>query len=156
MNCMQDVQQEIFDMDPWEFPLNVNYNQTCRTGSEQADYCTLTEVRNTVTAQTIFLVLFFVNYCVTNMQIKLSEPNNVFQLTQDHSTMTDVLFGRNLRLKVSLTLWQRNVGELLTYFLRYGVCSWFQKCGTQYVRQNFQNYCYLTVFAQNPRRWCVC
>ncbi|KAI3367801.1 hypothetical protein L3Q82_026643 [Scortum barcoo] len=82
MNCMHDVQQEIFDMDPWEFPLNVNYNQTCRTGSEQADLTTLTE------------------------------------LTRDHSTMTDVLFGRNLRLKVSLSLWQRNVGELLTYFLR--------------------------------------
>ncbi|XP_073339131.1 KATNB1-like protein 1 [Pagrus major] len=83
MKCVQDMQQEIFDMDPWEFPLNVNNNhRTGRTGSEQADYCTLTE------------------------------------LTRDHSTMTDVLFGRNLRLKVSLTLWQRNVGELLTYFLR--------------------------------------
>ncbi|XP_042356983.1 KATNB1-like protein 1 isoform X2 [Plectropomus leopardus] len=82
MNCMQDVQQEIFDMDPWEFPRNVNNNhKTGKTGSE-ADYCTLTE------------------------------------LTRDHSTMTDVLFGRNLRLKVSLTLWQRNFGELLTYFLR--------------------------------------
>lgn len=55
------------------------------------------------------------------------EPDNVFQLTRDHSTMTDVLFGRHLRLKVSLTLWQRNIGELLTYFLRYvyiyTVCS---------------------------------
>lgn len=57
------------------------------------------------------------------MQIK--EPNNVFQITQDHGTMVDVLFERNLRLKVSLKLWQRNVGELLTYFLRYFhvVCS---------------------------------
>ncbi|KAM9341096.1 KATNB1-like protein 1 [Symphorus nematophorus] len=83
INCMKDVQQEIFDMDPWEFPLNVNNNhKTGRTGSEHTDYCTLTE------------------------------------LTRDHSTMTNVLFGRNLRLKVSLTLWQRNVGELLTYFLR--------------------------------------
>ncbi|XP_041809242.1 KATNB1-like protein 1 isoform X2 [Chelmon rostratus] len=83
MNCMQDVQQERFDMDFWEFPLNVNsIHRTARTASEQADYCALTE------------------------------------LTKDHSTMTDVLFGRHLRLKVSLTLWQRNVGELLTYFLR--------------------------------------
>ncbi|XP_031702955.1 KATNB1-like protein 1 isoform X3 [Anarrhichthys ocellatus] len=40
------------------------------------------------------------------------------ELTMDHSTMNEVLFGRNLRLKVSQTLWQRNVGELLTYFLR--------------------------------------
>ncbi|XP_033498631.1 KATNB1-like protein 1 [Epinephelus lanceolatus] len=83
INCMQDVQQEIFDMDPWEFPLNVNNNhKTGKTGSEQADYSALTE------------------------------------LSRDHSTMTNVLFGRHLRLKVSLTLWQRNVGELLTYFLR--------------------------------------
>ncbi|KAF1374976.1 hypothetical protein PFLUV_G00234620 [Perca fluviatilis] len=83
MNCVQDMQQDIFDMDPWEFPLNVtNDHKTGNTGSEQADYCTLTE------------------------------------LARDHSTMTDVLFGRHLRLKVSLTLWQRNVGELLTYFLR--------------------------------------
>lgn len=80
MTCMQ---QGVFDMDPWEFPRNVNNNhRTGRTGSEQADYSTLME------------------------------------LTRDHGTMTDVLFGRNLRLKVSLTLWQRNVGELLTYLLR--------------------------------------
>ncbi|XP_018545629.1 KATNB1-like protein 1 isoform X1 [Lates calcarifer] len=83
MNCLQDAQQEIFDMDPQEFPLNFNNNHnTGRTGSEQTDYSTLSE------------------------------------LTRDHSAMTDVLFGRNLRLKVALTLWQRNVGELLTYFLR--------------------------------------
>lgn len=83
MNCMQDMQQEIFDMDPWEFPLNVDNNHgTGGTGSEQAEYCTLNELR------------------------------------RDHGTMTHLLFGRNLRLKVSLTLWQRNFGELLTYFLR--------------------------------------
>lgn len=33
--------------------------------------------------------------------------------------MTEVLSGRNLRLKVSSTLWHRNVGELLAYFLRF-------------------------------------
>lgn len=83
MNCLQDMHQEIFDMDSWEFPLSVHKNhKTGKSGSEQADFCLLSE------------------------------------LTQDHSTMTDVLFGRTLRLKVSLTLWQRNVGELLTYFLR--------------------------------------
>lgn len=83
MKCTQDVQQDTSDMDPWEFPLQFNNNpKTGTTGTEQADYCSLTE------------------------------------LTKDHSTMTDVLFGRNLRLKVSLTLWRRNVGELLTYFLR--------------------------------------
>ncbi|XP_060938354.1 KATNB1-like protein 1 [Limanda limanda] len=83
MSCLQDVRQEIFDMDPLEFPLNVTHNhRTGRTGYEQADCSALSE------------------------------------LTKDHSAMTDVLFGRNLRLKVAFTLWQRNVGELLTYFLR--------------------------------------
>ncbi|KAJ0062738.1 hypothetical protein NL108_004366, partial [Boleophthalmus pectinirostris] len=40
-------------------------------------------------------------------------------IRKDHTSMTNVLFGRNLRLKVAFTLWNRNVGELLTYFLRY-------------------------------------
>ncbi|KAM4542042.1 KATNB1-like protein 1 [Odontesthes bonariensis] len=83
IKCLQDTQQEKFYADPLEVPLNFNNNyKTGRTGLEQADYCTLSE------------------------------------LTRDHNTMTDVLFGRTLRLKVALTLWQRNVGELLTYFLR--------------------------------------
>ncbi|XP_030575507.1 KATNB1-like protein 1 [Archocentrus centrarchus] len=78
-----NTQEDIFNMDSWEFPLHVtNNHRTSRSESEEAEYCALTE------------------------------------LTRDHNTMTDVLFGRNLRLKVALTLWQRNVGELLTYFLR--------------------------------------
>ncbi|XP_069391387.1 KATNB1-like protein 1 isoform X2 [Paralichthys olivaceus] len=82
-SCLQDMQQEVFDMDPLEFPLNVSHNhKTGRTSSELTDCSALSE------------------------------------LTKDHSAMTDVLFGRNLRLKVAFTLWQRNVGELLTYFLR--------------------------------------
>lgn len=40
------------------------------------------------------------------------------ELHKDHRTLTDVLYGRNLRLKVSLTLWRRSIGELLTYLLR--------------------------------------
>jgi len=40
------------------------------------------------------------------------------QLTRDHSSVVSVLSGRNLRLKVAWTLWQRNVGELLMFFLR--------------------------------------
>ncbi|XP_022066121.1 KATNB1-like protein 1 isoform X2 [Acanthochromis polyacanthus] len=83
MKYLQDTEQDIFHMDPWELPLIFNSShKTGKTGSEQTDYCTLSE------------------------------------LSRDHSTMTDVLFGRSLRLKVALTLWQRNVGELLTYFLR--------------------------------------
>ncbi|XP_008329023.1 KATNB1-like protein 1 [Cynoglossus semilaevis] len=47
-----------------------------------------------------------------------ADYSTITELTKDHRTMTDVLFGRHLRLRVALTLWQRNVGELLTYFLR--------------------------------------
>lgn len=57
-NCMQDMQQEIFDMEPWEFPLNVNdKHRTGETGFEEDDYCTITEVRHrpTITAQTVFV-----------------------------------------------------------------------------------------------------
>lgn len=58
MNCMQDVQQERFDMDFWEFPLNVNsIHRTARTASEQADYCALTEVRHAITAKTMSLFI---------------------------------------------------------------------------------------------------
>ncbi|XP_017272299.1 KATNB1-like protein 1 [Kryptolebias marmoratus] len=83
MKHLQDAQQDIFFMDPQEFPLNVShYNNTSESGSEQTDFFTL------------------------------------YELSKDHNTMTDVLFGRNLRLKVALTLWKRNFGELLTYFLK--------------------------------------
>ncbi|XP_056151742.1 KATNB1-like protein 1 isoform X2 [Lampris incognitus] len=82
MNCAQDMQQEIFSMDPWEFPSDVNNQKTGGTSSKHTDYFTLTE------------------------------------LSMDHRTVMNVLFGRNLRLKVALSLWERNVGELLTYFLR--------------------------------------
>ncbi len=58
MNCMQDKQQEIFDTDLWEFPLNVDSkHKPGRTGSEQPDHCTINEVRVTITAQTLFLCL---------------------------------------------------------------------------------------------------
>ncbi|XP_077395546.1 KATNB1-like protein 1 [Festucalex cinctus] len=40
------------------------------------------------------------------------------ELTRDHNTITELLIGRNLRLKVALTLWKRHFGELITYFLR--------------------------------------
>uniref|UniRef100_A0A3Q3JRY2 Katanin p80 subunit C-terminal domain-containing protein n=1 Tax=Monopterus albus TaxID=43700 RepID=A0A3Q3JRY2_MONAL len=45
INCMQDMQKDIFDMDPREFPLNENNNhETGRTSSKQTDCCTLTEL----------------------------------------------------------------------------------------------------------------
>uniref|UniRef100_A0A674BD36 Katanin p80 subunit C-terminal domain-containing protein n=1 Tax=Salmo trutta TaxID=8032 RepID=A0A674BD36_SALTR len=43
-----------------------------------------------------------------------SKDNDYFtELSKDHKTMTEVLFGRNLRLNLALTLWRRNVGELI-------------------------------------------
>lgn len=77
---VQDM-QEIFYMDPWEFPPNVI--QSCKTEVESP--------RNT---------------------------DYFTEMTKDHNTMTEVLFGRNLRLTVAMTLWRRNIGELLTYLIR--------------------------------------
>lgn len=142
IKCLQDTQQDIFCMDPWEVPENVNNNRkTGRTGSEPTDFCTLAEVRKTNRRIHTF---YFFHTCVAigiavccDMQMKLSEFSDVFQLTKDHNTVTDVLFGRNLRLKVALTLWQRDVGELLTYFLRYVPCSWIQTI--QHVCYNFMS-----------------
>lgn len=65
MNCLQDMHQEIFDMDPWEFPLIVNKNhKTGRTGSEQDDYCLLSEVRHTARPRVhfCFLCCVFADY----------------------------------------------------------------------------------------------
>lgn len=56
-NEVKDVRQEIFDMDPWEFPLNVNdKHRTGETGSER-DYHTLTEVRHNIIDLIMFVVL---------------------------------------------------------------------------------------------------
>ncbi|KAI4872390.1 hypothetical protein NFI96_029861, partial [Prochilodus magdalenae] len=40
------------------------------------------------------------------------------ELSKDHEAMTHVLFGRNLRLNVALTLWRRNASELVAYLIR--------------------------------------
>ncbi|KTF91201.1 hypothetical protein cypCar_00000220 [Cyprinus carpio] len=37
------------------------------------------------------------------------------ELSKDHEAMTHVLFGRNLRLNVALTLWRKNASELVAY-----------------------------------------
>uniref|UniRef100_A0A3B5LUD9 Katanin p80 subunit C-terminal domain-containing protein n=1 Tax=Xiphophorus couchianus TaxID=32473 RepID=A0A3B5LUD9_9TELE len=58
------------------------------------------------------------NYKTSGTGSEQSDYYTLIELRKDHSTMSDVLFGRNLRLKVALTLWRRNVGELLTYFLK--------------------------------------
>ncbi|XP_016085523.1 KATNB1-like protein 1 isoform X2 [Sinocyclocheilus grahami] len=40
------------------------------------------------------------------------------ELSEDHEAMTHVLFGRNLRLNVALTLWRKNASELVAYLNR--------------------------------------
>ncbi|XP_029966159.1 KATNB1-like protein 1 isoform X2 [Salarias fasciatus] len=47
-----------------------------------------------------------------------SKYSDFTELSKDHETMTHVLFERHLRLKVALTLWQRNASELVSYLLR--------------------------------------
>lgn len=54
---MQDVQQEVFDTDHWDFHVNVtDEHRAGETGFEQDDCCTLTEVRHTLTAQSDVVV----------------------------------------------------------------------------------------------------
>nr|XP_020459698.1 KATNB1-like protein 1 [Monopterus albus]XP_020459700.1 KATNB1-like protein 1 [Monopterus albus] len=47
-----------------------------------------------------------------------SKYSDFTELSKDHDAMTRVLFGRNLQLKVALTLWQRNASELVAYLTR--------------------------------------
>ncbi|XP_028996900.1 KATNB1-like protein 1 [Betta splendens] len=47
-----------------------------------------------------------------------SKYSDLTELSKDHEAMTGILFGRNLRLKVALTLWQKNASELVAYLLR--------------------------------------
>ncbi|TNN87259.1 hypothetical protein EYF80_002461 [Liparis tanakae] len=52
MKRTQDVKQDTSDVDPWEFPLQFNNNpKTGTTGTEQADYCSLTEVIDSFLSQ---------------------------------------------------------------------------------------------------------
>ncbi|XP_054617630.1 KATNB1-like protein 1 [Dunckerocampus dactyliophorus] len=47
-----------------------------------------------------------------------SKYSDFTELSKDHEAMTHILFGRNLRLKVALTLWRRNSNELVAYLIR--------------------------------------
>lgn len=111
VNCTQDVQQQMLDRNACDSHVKVTRKHSAaETSSGQDDCTTLAEVGHTLTAHTVVVFrmfqLWFFFFCV-------------FQLSKDHHTLTDVLYGRNLRLKVSLTLWRRSTGELLTYLLRY-------------------------------------
>ncbi|XP_032273127.1 KATNB1-like protein 1 isoform X2 [Phoca vitulina] len=51
------------------------------------------------------------------------------EVSQDHETMAQVLFSRNLRLNVALTFWRkRSISELVAYLVRYIIVglNWLQ------------------------------
>ncbi|XP_030920979.1 KATNB1-like protein 1 isoform X2 [Geospiza fortis] len=51
------------------------------------------------------------------------------EVSQDHETMAQVLFSRNLRLNVALTFWRRrSISELVAYLVRYVIVglNWLQ------------------------------
>ncbi|KAK6481189.1 KATNB1-like protein 1 [Huso huso] len=55
----------------------------------------------------------------TKMEGAASKFSDYFtEISKDHDTMTQVLFGRNLRLNVALSLWRRNASELVAYLIR--------------------------------------
>ncbi|MBN3274652.1 KTBL1 protein, partial [Polyodon spathula] len=55
----------------------------------------------------------------TKMEGAASKYSDYFiEISKDHDTMTQVLFGRNLRLNVALSLWRRNASELVAYLIR--------------------------------------
>ncbi|XP_025999294.1 KATNB1-like protein 1 [Astatotilapia calliptera] len=47
-----------------------------------------------------------------------SKYSDFAELSKDHEAMTQVLFGRSLRLKVALTLWRKSASELVAYLIR--------------------------------------
>lgn len=55
---------------------------------------------------------------VSKMAGARAKYNDLNELSKDHEAMSHVLFGRNLRLKVALTLWRRNASELVAYLIR--------------------------------------
>ncbi|KAL6478070.1 hypothetical protein MHYP_G00139050 [Metynnis hypsauchen] len=40
------------------------------------------------------------------------------EISKDHKQVTEILFGRNLKLNIALTLWRRNIGELLSFLIQ--------------------------------------
>ncbi|XP_072301815.1 KATNB1-like protein 1 [Eucyclogobius newberryi] len=55
---------------------------------------------------------------VSKMAGPSSKYTDLNELSKDHEAMSQVLFGRSLRLKVALSLWRRNASELVAYLIR--------------------------------------
>ncbi|XP_051909619.1 KATNB1-like protein 1 [Hippocampus zosterae] len=54
---------------------------------------------------------------VSKMAGPSSKYNDFTELSKDHEAVSHILFGRNLRLKVALTLWRRNAIEFVAYLI---------------------------------------
>ncbi|KAF3703105.1 KATNB1-like protein 1 Katanin p80 subunit B-like 1 [Channa argus] len=57
-----------------------------------------------------------------------SKYSDLTELSKDHEAMTHILSGRNLRLKVALTLWRRNACEFVAYLVRIQDAGVFLDC----------------------------
>lgn len=55
---------------------------------------------------------------VSKMAGASSKYTDLNEMSKDHEAMSQVLFGRGLRLKVALSLWRRNASELVAYLIR--------------------------------------
>lgn len=55
---------------------------------------------------------------VSKMASASSKYTDLNEMLKDHEAMSQVLFGRSLRLKVALSLWRRNASELVAYLIR--------------------------------------
>lgn len=108
VNGMQGFSQQMLDQNHLHAKVEKKHS-AAESCSEQDDCSALSEVSSSSNRPNRHCVAkcFTCGVCV-----------DVLQLARDHRTLTDVLHGRNLRLKVSLTLWRRSIGELLTYLLR--------------------------------------
>uniref|UniRef100_A0A3P9HZY8 Katanin p80 subunit B-like 1 n=1 Tax=Oryzias latipes TaxID=8090 RepID=A0A3P9HZY8_ORYLA len=60
----------------------------------------------------------WVNAPTSRMAGASSKCSDFTELSKDHEAMTRILFGRDLRLKVALTLWRRSACELVAYLTR--------------------------------------
>lgn len=94
--------------------LAVNPTGAIKMAGASSKYGDITEVQTSSISIFVYTIL-----CVYYVLKSLCAPCVVCQqLSKDHEAMTQILFGRNLRLKVAQTLWQRNASELVAYLVR--------------------------------------
>ncbi|KAJ8393527.1 hypothetical protein AAFF_G00060000 [Aldrovandia affinis] len=110
----------------------VSYNKrrTCHVPASAAGRlrrCDMANKENELTCEGAVQEVLYTDHCGlplnpaqgARMEGPTSKYSEYFtELSKDHDTMTHVLFGRNLRLNVALTLWRRNACELVAYLIR--------------------------------------